>query len=179
MPSACVTEALVEEAVALRRRHAALFVAIAGLDRIVEEIWFANIGRIRVHGPGQRILAVLFGKMTKSPSHKVRNPRSRRDFVVHAARGPQDAGWWRGGRGETRTTQVAGAVADSRRPVGADSRDDAERGAAAERGPTVDRAAPDCRWRFVRVAHGLSVEGRAPGIWLGLDRTPALSAVGG
>ena len=49
----------------------------------------------------------------KSPSHKVRNPRSSRDFVVHAPRGPQGAGWWRGGRGETTTaTRLAGAVAD-------------------------------------------------------------------
>jgi hypothetical protein len=45
--------------------------------------------------------------------------------------------------------------------------------------PAVDRAAPDCRWRFVRAAHGLSVEGRAPGVWLGLDRASALSAVDG
>lgn len=66
MPSACVTEELVREAAARRRRHEALFDAVCHLDRIVEEIWFANVGRIRVHGPGQRVLAVLFGKATKS-----------------------------------------------------------------------------------------------------------------
>lgn len=66
MPSAYVTAELIEEAAARRRRHEALFNAIAHLDRAVEEIWFANIGRIRVHGPGQRVLAVLFGKATKS-----------------------------------------------------------------------------------------------------------------
>ena len=66
MPSACVSAELIEEAAARRRRHEALFNAIAQLDRTVEEIWFANVGRIRLHGPGQRVLAVLFGKATKS-----------------------------------------------------------------------------------------------------------------
>ena len=40
-------------------------------------------------------------------------------------------------------------------------------GVAAERRPAVDRAALDCRWRFVRAAHGLSVEGRASGVCSG------------
>ena len=66
MPSACVTDDLVKEAAARRRGHEALFDAVAHIDRTVEEIWFGNVGRIRVHGPGQRVLAVLFGKATKS-----------------------------------------------------------------------------------------------------------------
>ena len=66
MPSARVTDGLVSEAAARRARHQQLFEAIASLGRTIEEIWLANKGRIRVHGPAQRVLAVLSGKATKT-----------------------------------------------------------------------------------------------------------------
>src|SRR5262249_58989418 len=40
--------------------------AIAFSDRTIDGIWHANRERIRAHGPAQRVLAVLFGKATKT-----------------------------------------------------------------------------------------------------------------
>src|SRR5207253_9379527 len=43
----------------------------------------------------------------------------------------------------------------------------------------VDRIAARTRWRAVRAAHRLSVEGGPSGVCLGVDGAPAIPAVGG
>src|SRR5438876_2401880 len=117
----------------------------------------------------------------KSLSHNVINAGSFSGLIVHPEYAPHGAERWRGGDGWERVRAEAHAddLADPGRALVHRAHGAAGRGVAPVAGAAVDRIAARTRWRAVRAAHRLSMEGGPSGVWLGVDGAPAIPAVGG
>jgi hypothetical protein len=83
-----------------------------------------------------------------------------------------------GGAEEREAAARADGVARPRRHVESDRGARADRRVSADRRTPLAPAAARARWRPVRAAHGLPVEGGAAGVRLRLDDSPALPALG-
>src|SRR6266516_70727 len=118
---------------------------------------------------------------SKSLSHNVINAGSFSGLIVHPEYAPHGAERWRGGDGWERVRAEAHAddLADPGRALAHRAHGAAGRGVAPVAGAAVDRIAARTRWRAVRAAHRLSMEGGPSGVWLGVDGAPAIPAVGG
>src|SRR5438094_4877767 len=121
------------------------------------------------------------GRATKSLSHNVINAGSFSRPIVHPEYAPRGAERWRGGDGRERIRAEAHAddLADPGRAVVHRTHGAATRRVASVAGAAVDRITARARRRAVRAAHRLPMEGGAGGVWLRVDRTPTIPAVGG
>ncbi len=128
--------------------------------------------------PSKKVIRSYLERLRAYPTRRCDAGSFLKDLLPHD-RCPHAAGRWRGGDGEWATCPTTGDdLAHSGRAVGV-----GEGGAAGARISTLRRApldtvAASARWRPLRAAHRLPVEGGAGGLRLWLDRASTLPTLG-